>query len=125
MRFTRAVGLLMLVACEKSGVKYLGPLDDGTINLFDSAPTTPINSCDEQELLGSCTAFTGLAWDVSTFTCSGTTVPACSTAAIGSCTVNPGEPLEYVVWYYVGDFFTAADAPTLEADCLSSFNLWQ
>jgi hypothetical protein len=118
--------LLLLGACETSGVTYVGPGDGRTIPVTDTSATGAGAACDKRNLNGTCVQFTGAGWDADTMqaSCDGTMVDGCPDSALGGCKLAQQEALEQIVYYYEGAFYIADDEGYLRGDCEVNFGEW-
>lgn len=123
--------LVGLAACESS-VTWVGPgtadadTGDGT-DTNDTGASAQSWACDNRPGDGTCSQYTGASWDRVTADsqCDGALFDgSCDTGRIGGCRRDVDYPLEYVEFYYVGDFFTANDRTFLKSDCELNFGEW-
>lgn len=136
MRSTARLALLVtpllgMLACETPAVSYIGPVTDQTFD-NDTGATSDTGTgsgraCDERTNLGTCTTYTGAGWDAASIqnNCYGSVVDRCPGDSLGGCRFAPLQATEYVLWYYEGVYYSVADEPFLEADCLQGFGEWQ
>lgn len=123
-----AVWLLVLGACETSGVRYVGPGDPQPISpTTDTAATTSGWACDQRNFNGTCILFTGVGWDEDTMraNCNGdVTDDGCPPSDLGGCKLAQEEALEQIIYYYQGAFYIADDEDYLRGDCEVNFGSW-
>jgi hypothetical protein len=119
------------VACEPGPVVPLNDTEidtdeDRTIDGGNGAPWV----CDQIEQNGTCTEYTGNAWDgdLAQQDCAtGTFQTAwfCPPATLGICTMGAGQGLEQTVSYYLGEWLTEDAADAVESNCLFAEGSWQ
>lgn len=129
---TRSVFVwLAVAACEPGPVV---PLHDTEIETDDGLTIDAGNGavwvCDQTEQNGTCTEYTGVAWDggVAQQDCvtgEFRTLSFCLPASLGVCTMGAGQPLEQVVSYYLGEWLTEDAAEPVESNCLFAEGSWE
>ncbi|MEQ1504175.1 MAG: hypothetical protein ABMB14_18170 [Myxococcota bacterium] len=126
----RTLGILGFVGlgmtCD-DGVRVVGPgtgepgAGGSTYNGSDTGTGAERTgwACDLQTVDGSCIVYTGSGWTqgAAESECGQALVESCPYTALGGCRVVPGDPLQYDVWYYVGDYHAPRDRDFLLADC--------
>src|SRR5262245_19563224 len=113
----------MVAACEPGPVT---PLYDTEIDT-DEDPTFDGGNgalwvCDQIDENGTCTEYTGVAWDsdLAQQDCvTGTfkTASFCPPATLGVCTMGAGQTFEQVVSYYLGVWLEEDDAEAVSNNC--------
>jgi hypothetical protein len=126
-----SIAWVVVAACEPGAITPLpdtgGDDDDGfTIDGDALAPWV----CNQQEQNGTCTMYTGVAWDenIAQQDCINgefITEWRCPRPTLGACTMGDDQPLEQVVSYYLGDWLQESDIEAVSNNCGFAEGIWE
>ena len=132
---------VMVIACEDGDgvreVRITGTTGDTGMTTRPTTSTTDTNesalACDLRQTAGRCHQLVGSQWpksvEDSQRTCekdNGTFREGytCPPGDLGSCRLEEGDPDEFVIQYYVGDFYSVNDAPDRQRACEQEAGTW-